>query len=202
MVRPPMAFRFLYPGAVWNISTKEKIVYLTFDDGPIPEVTSKVLELLDQYHAKATFFCIGENVKKYPTIFSSLLASGHAIGNHTYHHYNSWKVRSGMYLKDVEEASKYISSTLFRPPYGKLKAGTFFSLRRKYTIIMWDVITCDFDVKVAKEKVFENVIMNAKEGSIIVFHDSKKASENMLYALPKVLAYYSEKGFRFEAIKS
>ena len=108
----------------------------------------------------------------------------------------------GMYLKDVEEASKYISSTLFRPPYGKLKAGSFFSLKRKYTIIMWDVITCDFDVKVAKEKVFENVIMNAKEGSIIVFHDSKKASENMLYALPKVLAYYSERGFRFEAIKS
>jgi len=200
MVRPPLLVRFLYPGVVWNLPTKEKIVYLTFDDGPAPEVTPKVLEMLKQYNAKATFFCIGENVKKNPEVYKSILQNGHTIGNHTFHHYNNWKVKSSLYLKDVEEASKYIDSKLFRPPYGKLKQQTLFVLKKKYRIILWNVISYDFDKNISKETVYNNVIRHTKKGSIIVFHDSIKASENMLYALPKVLEYYSEKGFKFEVI--
>ena len=141
MVRPPTYFRFLYPGAVWNKPTNEKILYLTFDDGPTPEVTSSVLDLLSSHQAKATFFCIGENVEKHPALYNRIKAEGHSIGNHTHTHPNSWKVNSDFYLNDVEEARKVINSNLFRPPYGKLTPRTIFSLRNKYQIIMWDVIS-------------------------------------------------------------
>lgn len=200
MVSPPFLLRLAYPGVTWNFSRKEKVLYLTFDDGPIPEVTPKVLTLLDQYNAKATFFCIGDNVKKHPDVYASLLDNGHTTGNHTFHHYNSWKVTTKIFLADVDDAKKQINSTLFRPPYGKLTPQTLFRLRNNYKIIMWDLISCDFDVTVDKEIVYKNVITHAREGSIIVFHDSIKASENMLYALPKVLEYFSKKGFRFEKI--
>ncbi len=201
MVRPPLLLRFLYPGVKWHFPRKDKVLYLTFDDGPVPEVTPHVLELLDQYNAKATFFCIGDNVRKHPDVYASLLAKGHTIGNHTYHHYNSWKVSTKTFLDDTAAAKQYINSTLFRPPYGKLTPGTLFGLRNAYKIIMWDVISCDFDSTVPKETVYNNVIQFAKEGSIVVFHDSLKASENMLYALPKVLEHFSKLEFRFEKIE-
>ena len=200
MVSPPFLLRLAYPGVTWHQSRKEKVLYLTFDDGPIPEVTPKVLALLEQYNAKATFFCIGDNVKKHPDVYASLLVHGHATGNHTFHHYNSWNVSAKYFLKDVEDAKQLIASNLFRPPYGKLTPATLFHLHRNYKIIMWDVISCDFDVTVSKETVYNNVITHAREGSIIVFHDSLKASENMLYALPKVLQYFSERGFKFEKL--
>ena len=197
MVRPPTYLRFLYPGVVWNKPTKEKILYLTFDDGPTPEVTSSVLDLLSSYQAKATFFCIGENVKKYPTLFNRIKAEGHSIGNHTHTHPNSWKVKSDFYLKDVEKARKVIDSNLFRPPYGKLTPITLFALRNKFQIIMWDVISCDFDVKISAEQVERNVIDYATTGSIIVFHDSVKAAPRMLKVLPAILKHFTDSGYCF-----
>ena len=197
MVRPPTYLRFLYPGVVWNKPTNEKILYLTFDDGPTPEVTSSVLDHLSLHNAKATFFCIGENVKKHPTLYNRIKAEGHAIGNHTNTHPNSWKVKYDFYLKDVEEARKVIDSNLFRPPYGKLTPRTLFALRNKYQIIMWDVISCDFDERVSAEQVEKNVLENATNGSIIVFHDSVKAAPRMLEVLPAILKHYTELGFSF-----
>jgi peptidoglycan/xylan/chitin deacetylase (PgdA/CDA1 family) len=182
---------------VWNKPTNEKILYLTFDDGPTPEVTSSVLDLLSSFQAKVTFFCIGENVKKHPTIYKRIQSEGHSIGNHTHTHPNSWKVNSDFFLNDVEEASKVINSTLFRPPYGKLTPRTLFSLRNKYQIIMWDVISGDFDEKVSAEQVQRNVIKNATNGSIIVFHDSVKAAPRMLEVLPKILKHFTESGYSF-----
>lgn len=197
MVRPPTYLRFLYPGVVWNKPTNEKILYLTFDDGPTPEVTSSVLDLLSLYNAKATFFCIGENVKKHPALYNRIKAEGHAIGNHTHTHPNSWKVNGDFYLNDVEEARKVIDSNLFRPPYGKLTPRTLFALRNKYQIIMWDVISCDFDDKVSAEQVKKNVIDYSTKGSIIVFHDSVKAAPRMLEVLPAILKHFTELGFSF-----
>lgn len=200
MVRPPLYLRRLYPGVTWNFKCAEKVLYLTFDDGPVPEVTPQVLNLLKQYNAEATFFCIGENVFKHPEIYKQVQDAGHRIGNHSFHHYNSWKVHYRDYIKDVEKAQKIINSDIFRPPYGKLTARTLFTLRKQYRIIMWDVISCDFDTKVPKEEVLDNVLRFAENGSIIVFHDSIKASKNMLYALPLVLKHFSEKGYIFKKI--
>ena len=175
-------------------------MYFTFDDGPIPEVTPLVLDLLKKYNAKATFFCIGDNVRKHPEIYQRILHEGHSTGNHSYSHFNSWKVSSKVYMKDVEAAQPYISSTLFRPPYGKLTPITLFKLRRKFRIIMWDVISGDFDEKVPAQQVEKNVLENAVNGSVIVFHDSLKAAPRMLHVLPKVLDYFSAKGFSFHSI--
>jgi peptidoglycan/xylan/chitin deacetylase (PgdA/CDA1 family) len=197
MVRPPTYLRFLYPGVVWNKPTNEKILYLTFDDGPTPEVTTAVLDLLYSYQAKATFFCIGENVKKHPTLYNRIIEEGHTIGNHTHTHPNAWKVNGDFYLNDVEEARKVIDSNLFRPPYGKLTPRTLFALRKKFRIIMWDVISCDFDEKVSAEQVEKNVIDHATNGSIIVFHDSVKAAPRMLKVLPTLLKYFTEAGYSF-----
>ncbi len=197
MVRPPTYLRFLYPGVVWNKPTKEKILYLTFDDGPSPEVTTAVLDLLALYKAKATFFCIGENVKKHPTLYNRIKLEGHSIGNHTHTHPNSWKVNGDFYLNDVEEASKVIDSTIFRPPYGKLTPRTLFALRKKFRIVMWDVISCDFDEKVSAEQVEKNVIKYATNGSIVVFHDSVKAAPRLLKILPTVLNHFTESGYSF-----
>lgn len=197
MVRPPTYLRFFYPGVVWNKPTHEKILYLTFDDGPTPQVTTKVLDLLAAYQAKATFFCIGKNVVRHPEIYKRIIAEGHSIGNHTHTHPNSWKVNATSYLQDVEEAQKAIDSKLFRPPYGKLTPRTLYSLKKKFRIIMWDVISCDFDEKVSATLVEKNVIGNAVNGSIIVFHDSLKAAPRMLEVLPSVLEYYSKSGYSF-----
>ncbi len=200
MVKPPHYLRVLYPGVTWNFKCEEKVLYLTFDDGPIPEVTPHVLSILKKHNALATFFCIGENAEKNPEIYQQVQAAGHRIGNHSYHHYNSWKVSYRDYIKDIEKAKKIIHADLFRPPYGKLTPRTLFNLRKHYRIIMWDVISCDFDSKVSKEQVLENVIAHAENGSVIVFHDSVKAAENVFYALPKVLDYFSERGFEFRKI--
>lgn len=200
MVRPPTYLRFLYPGVVWNFPSKEKILYLTFDDGPTPEVTSKVLDLLDEYQAKATFFCIGANVQKYPELYQRIIAEGHRIGNHTHTHPNSWKTTYNTYIKDVEDAGRVIVSDLFRPPYGKLTPLTLFTLRKRYRIIMWDVISGDFDEKVSAAQVEHNVIENAVNGSVIVFHDSIKAAPRMLKVLPEILKYYKKNGVSFQSL--
>lgn len=201
MVHPPRYLRLAYPGAVWNIPTQEKVLYLTFDDGPVPEVTLKVLELLKSYEAKATFFCIGDNVRKHPDVYARVLQDGHTVGNHTFHHYNAWKTDRRTFLNDTQAAAQIIDSKLFRPPYGKLTPLTLMGIRKNYRIIMWDVISCDFDINVPKEQVWTNVRDHAKPGSIVVFHDSLKASVNMFHALEKTLEHFAQDGFSFQSLE-
>jgi len=231
----PAVIKLLYPGRLSKVDNKEAI-YLTFDDGPIPEVTPWVLELLAKFNAKATFFCIGENVQKYPGIFSRIEREGHCIGNHTYNHLNGWKTENLEYIKNVELAENTLRQNgkekkkernpnfetrttdsklptqnpelqtpnykLFRPPYGKIKNSQARMVEQKgYNIIMWDVISGDYDQTFSAEKCFKNVIENATPGSTIVFHDSKKAFKNLKETLPKVLEYYSEKGLEFRSLK-
>lgn len=179
----------------------EKIVYLTFDDGPVPEVTPWVLEQLKKYNAKATFFCIGDNIRKNPEIYKSLLTAGHQTGNHTFNHLNGWKVNTEDYLKNTALAADYIKSFLFRPPYGKIKFFQALRLKRQYKIVMWDVLSYDFDINTSPQQCMENVIVNAVPGSIVVFHDSIKAEKNLKFALPEVLKYFSERQYRFEIIR-
>lgn len=205
-VKTPLVAKRMFPNYVWDIPTNEKVLYLTFDDGPTLEITKWILQTLKKYNAKATFFCIGNNIEKYPDIFQNILSEGHAIGNHTYNHVKGWKTKAKEYLVDIAEAEKLINSEfriqnsqlLFRPPYGQItpKQGRKL-LELNYKIIMWDVLSFDWENEVTKETCLENVINNANKGSIVVFHDSVKASKNMQYALPKVLDYFSEKGFTF-----
>lgn len=200
LVRVRWWMKWLYPGVEWNYPDRDKTIYMTFDDGPVPEVTPKVLEILKQYNVRATFFCIGDNVRKHPGIFRQVQEEGHRIGHHGYHHLNAWKTSTKSYLSDVEDGAKLISSDLFRPPYGKLTWRTLFSLRKKYRIIMWDVISCDFDETVTPEQVYQNVIKNVRPGSIVVFHDSMKAAPSMLKVLPHVLDFYRKQGYVFKSI--
>lgn len=200
-VKTPNWLKRLYNKQVWDIKTNKKVIYLTFDDGPIPEVTPWVLQELKKYNAKATFFCIGDNVKKYTSIYNAVLTEGHAVGNHTFHHFNAWKTNTDKYIADITKCSEYVSSKLFRPPYGKIKKSQRKLLLEKgYKIIMWDVLSADFDQSISKEKCLQNVLKNTKNGSIIVFHDSKKAFERLAYVLPKVLAHFSTLGFCFNKL--
>ncbi len=216
--KTPKLFKFLFRNWVWSFSKKEKIIYLTFDDGPTPEITQWILNQLNKYNAKATFFCIGKNIVKYPEIYTKIVKAEHAIGNHTYNHLNGWKTTTEKYLEDINLAQEAISkyskfkiqnpvlsvveaSKLFRPPYGKLTLSQSKKIRKKgYKIIMWNVLSADFDPSITKKECLENVIKNVSNGSIIVFHDSVKASEKLKYVLPKIIEYYSEKGFVFKSI--
>ena len=203
LIKTPWLIRKYYSECIWEIDTKEKNIYLTFDDGPHPEATLFVLEELKKYDAKATFFCIGENVKKYFEVYQQVIDAGHRIGNHTYHHLNGWKTKDEPYLEDVAEAAKIIDSNLFRPPYGRATKFQLSALKGgKLNLIpiMWSVLSGDFDASIQTEDCYLNVIKNAKEGSIVVFHDSSKAFVHLKYTLPKVLEYYFLKGFKFKSI--
>jgi peptidoglycan/xylan/chitin deacetylase (PgdA/CDA1 family) len=173
-------------------------VYLTFDDGPIPEITPWVLDVLDKYRVKATFFCVGDNVRKYPEIYQMLIDRGHAVGNHTFHHLQGLRTRTKNYKEDVEQAAKLIKSNLFRPPYGHLRFRQFFKMRKDYRVIMWDVVTRDYSKYLTADNVFENVKKYTRNGSIIVFHDSLKAVERMKEALPRSIEWLLEQGYTFE----
>ncbi len=175
-------------------------IYITFDDGPIPEITPKVLEILKKYNAKATFFCVGDNVRKYPEVYAQLLKEGHATGNHTYSHLKGNKTDDEHYFSDIDKCGELVKSSLFRPPHGRIKLSQIKHLKHKYKLIMWTVLTGDYNQKLSKEQVLNNAIIHTKDGSIILFHDSLKASERMLYALPRMLEYFSAKGYRFEKI--
>lgn len=205
----------IFSNYIWDIPNTENKIYLTFDDGPTPEITEWVLKELKKYKAKATFFCIGNNIEKHPDIFEKVITNGHSIGNHTYNHLNGWKTSTEEYIEDSIQWSvpdSYrdsgqseilnLQSTIFRPPYGKIKLSQSKKLRQLgYKIIMWNVLSADYDISISKEKCLKNVLNNVKSGSIIVFHDSVKAFPNLEYTLPKTLEILTERGFVFEAIK-
>jgi peptidoglycan-N-acetylglucosamine deacetylase len=192
--------KIFYPSLIWNIPTKEKTIFLTFDDGPTPDVTEKVLDLLNQYNAKATFFCLGKNVVAHPDLFKSIINQGHAVGNHTYNHLHGWKTEDSIYFDDVQQCKEAVNSLLFRPPYGRIKFSQIRKLKHDYKIIMWDILSGDFDKNLSKEKSLSVLLNTIRKDSIVVYHDSIKASEKMLYTLPIILEQYSAKGFRFDSI--
>ncbi len=203
-ITTPWWLRALYPGSVWDIKTKEKIIYLSFDDGPHPEITAFVLEELKRYNAKATFFCIGDNVKKYPEIYKKVIDDGHAIGNHTMHHINGWQTDDENYVDDIKEAGKYINSNLFRPPYGRIKKSQIHKIQNsnlKLKTIMWSVLAGDWVSTLTPQKCFLQIKAKIYPGCIVVFHDSEKANERMSYALPKLLEYFTRLGFTFNKIE-
>jgi peptidoglycan/xylan/chitin deacetylase (PgdA/CDA1 family) len=213
-VKIPKVIKKLFSNFIWSIDTEEKTLYLTFDDGPTSEITEWVLDCLKAYNAKATFFCIGKNIEKHPSLFKHIIDDGHAIGNHTNNHIKGWKTSVKNYFEDVTDAQSTIDSqksktstkksqcrTLFRPPYGRIKPKQAkLLLVEGYQLVMWTVLSLDWDKNVSPIQCSDNVINNSKPGSIIVFHDSKKASRNMMYALPKVLDYFSKKGYSFKRI--
>ena len=206
----PKVVKKLFPNFVWNIDTEEKTLYLTFDDGPTPEITEWVLDLLKEYNAKASFFCVGKNVEKYPEIFQRIIDEGHSVGNHTFNHLKGWKTKSTDYFEDVTQATKAFNKNrtseignqkLFRPPYGRIKPKQAkLLIDEGFQIVMWSVLSLDWDKTVTAIACYENVVENSDSGSIIVFHDSKKASPKMMFTLPKVLDHFSKKGFMFKRI--
>jgi peptidoglycan/xylan/chitin deacetylase (PgdA/CDA1 family) len=198
----PWLLRKLFPShLVWDIPNDSKKIYLTFDDGPHPVATPFVLDCLKEYNAKATFFCIGKNVEDYPEVYKRILDEGHRVGNHTHNHLSGKKTGDKEYFDDIVNAAQIIDSSLFRPPYGEITAFQANSLQAKFKIIMWTVLSADFDIKITGEKCLQNVVKNTKTGSIIVFHDSEKAFKRLEYALPKALQQFSEKGYVMEALK-
>lgn len=210
-VKTPLVIKKMLPNYVWNMPTTSKTLYLTFDDGPTPEITNWVLDTLNQFDAKATFFCIGKNIEKYPEIFQNILDNGHAIGNHTNNHVKGWRTSTKKYIENIDEAQKYIdfetlklqlkSVNLFRPPYGQIRPKQGKALENLgFKIIMWNVLSCDWDNTITQETCLKNVITNVSNGSIVVFHDSVKAEYNMKYALPRVLEHFRNKGYAFKSI--
>lgn len=204
-VKTPGWIRRIYDSYIWSIPVHEKIIYLTFDDGPHPQATPFVLKLLKQYNASATFFCIGKNVVAHPDLYSQLLSDGHSVGNHTYNHLNGWKTKNETYMRDIALAAQHINSDLFRPPYGRITSFQAKNLKtvmkvEQSRVIMWDVLSGDFDMDITNERCLSNVILSAGAGSIVVFHDSQKALMKLQYVLPRVLEFFAEKGYSFNAI--
>ncbi len=203
-IKTPFWLRLIYRSCIWRKSTEDRVLYLSFDDGPHPEATPFVLEQLANFNAKASFFCIGKNVQLYPDIYNEIIAAGHVEGNHTQNHMNGWKNTTDHYITDIQEATKSIHSNLFRPPYGRISFAQIKALRSNPSlpqdIIMWDVLSGDFDTTINGEQCAQNVIQHAGPGSIIVFHDSAKAIDRLRVALPKVLSHFSELGYQFKAI--
>jgi peptidoglycan-N-acetylglucosamine deacetylase len=190
----------IFSNYVWDIPNNDNKVYLTFDDGPTPEITNWVLSELKRHNAKATFFCIGDNIEKNPEIYQNLLNESHSVGNHTFNHFNGWEINDKDYIENTLMCEN-LKSKLFRPPYGKIKLSQSKKLRKLgYKIIMWDVLSADFDTTISPEKCLENVLKNIESGSIIVFHDSQKAFKNLKYVLPKTLEFLKEKQFICEFI--
>lgn len=204
-VKTPWWLKQLYSSRIWSIDTNEKKIYLTFDDGPHPTITPFVLGELKKYGAKGTFFCIGKNVVRYPDVYQQILDEGHRTGNHTQNHLNGWQTVNDIYFSDIKEATLHINSNLFRPPYGRIRSSQAKYIRRamdKETakIVMWDVLSGDFDKSTIPEQCLRNVVAKTNDGSVVVLHDSEKAWEKLSYTLPRILEHFSHKGFTFSAI--
>lgn len=221
IVKTPGAARKLFPAALWKVRTRAKKLFLTFDDGPTEGVTPAVLDELKKYGAKATFFCIGKNIRANPALYRRILEEGHSVGNHTEDHFNGWHTENALYFENVEKCAESMAATakldlqafcdknggagpdqcrFFRPPYGKLSLLQYQHLKKFYKIVMWDVLSFDFDLKVSREQVLENVLQSAVPGSVVVFHDSLKAADKVLYALPRLLGHFAQLGFKFESL--
>jgi peptidoglycan/xylan/chitin deacetylase (PgdA/CDA1 family) len=203
-IKTPFWLRLIYRSCIWRKSTEDRVLYLSFDDGPHPEATPFVLEQLAIYNAQASFFCIGKNVQLYPDIYATLMEAKHTVGNHTQNHMNGWDNKTANYIEDIYEATKSISSNLFRPPYGRIRFAQIKALRSDPSlpqdIMMWDVLSGDFDTTITGDQCAQNVIQHAGPGSIIVFHDSAKAMDRLRVALPKVLSHFSNLGYQFKAL--
>jgi peptidoglycan/xylan/chitin deacetylase (PgdA/CDA1 family) len=207
LFRLPNFVRNLLPQLEWQKDTSRKIIYLTFDDGPIPEITDFVLDQLAAFNAKGTFFCVGDNVSKHPEIASRIVSQGHKIGNHTYNHIKAWKTNSEEYLENVGKCAEVIKpfiseaeKLLFRPPYGQISLGKIKLLQAEYRIIMWDLLTCDYDAALSPEICLAKSLELTRPGTIVVFHDSLKAARNMKYVLPRYLKHFAEAGYKFQAL--
>jgi peptidoglycan/xylan/chitin deacetylase (PgdA/CDA1 family) len=198
----PRFLQNMFSDLVWRIDSHEADIYLTFDDGPIPEVTPWVLDQLDEYHAKATFFCVGQNIDRFPHIFNEVKSRGHAIGNHTYNHLSGWANDNTDYLLNIRKGAMVSGSRLFRPPYGRLRPSQTRFIKHHYKIVMWDVLSGDFDPQLSAEACYQNVIKNTRQGSIIVFHDSLKSEKKLHSVLPRVLEYFTIQGYNFKALES
>ena len=199
-VKTPALLKWFYRDLIWHQARTEKVLYLTFDDGPIPEVTPFVLQTLDTFNAKATFFCIGDNVQKHPEIFRAIKTAGHSVGNHTFNHLKGWDTADEKYLENVAWCRQLVESNYFRPPYGRAKKTQLKALKQNYKIVMWDVLSGDFDTSISPQHCYQNVASKSSNGSIIVFHDSLKAWPRLQFALPKMLEYFSSMGFTFRAL--
>lgn len=193
----PRFLRPLFGKLTWRVKTDSKLIYLTFDDGPVPEVTPQVLDILDEYGWKATFFCVGDNVRKYPEVYQEVLRRGHRVGNHSFNHIRGYRYSVEDYVANVQKASAYIESRLFRPPHGRITFSQIKALKEDYDIVMWDVITYDYDKKKKPEQIMRTVRNYLRKGSIVVFHDSIKAKDNVLTVLPQALAYWKENGYSY-----
>jgi len=201
LAKSPVLIKKYYPQLIWELPNKENKIYLTFDDGPIPEVTEWVLDVLEQYNVKATFFCIGNNIEKYPEVFKKIKEQKHSIGNHSFHHLSGWDTDDEVYFRNIAKCQTLTETRLLRPPYGRIKKSQVAKLIKDYKIIMWDVLSGDFDSKTSPEKCLKNVTKNTKSGSIIIFHDSIKAYENLKQTLPKAIEFLLEKGFVFDVLE-
>lgn len=202
-VKKPKWLRRFYGDCIWEMNTNEKVMYLTFDDGPDPEETPFVLEQLKKHNAKGTFFCIGKNVMANPELYKQVIAEGHVVGNHSHSHIDGWKTSNSRYFNDIKDAAKLIHSNIFRPPFGHITWNQVKHLKNKefnLRTVLWNVLSADFDENTPKEKCLTNVIDNATPGSIVLFHDHTVASRNLRYALPRVLDHFSNLGYQFKAI--
>lgn len=199
-VKTPWWLKKLYPTLTWDLPARNKQVFFTFDDGPHPTATPFVLQVLRQYNAKATFFCIGKNVVEQPGIYQQLIDEGHAIGNHTFNHLNGWKTANDVYEQNVNQAAEVIGSKLFRPPYGRITKAQAKLLGVDYRVMMWDVLSGDFDEKLSPQQCLLNVTKHTRPGAIVVFHDSSKAFSRLEYVLPKALEFVTRQGYTCSAI--
>lgn len=198
--QPPKLFRALYPSAIWRMDSADKAVYLTFDDGPIPQITPWVLDLLDKYNIKATFFLVGDNVSKHPDEFKMILERGHRVGNHTFNHIRGFEYSTKDYMANTVKANLQIQSDLFRPPHGHMTPAQYYALKKEYKVIMWDLVTRDYSNKLNGEEVLKKVKHYVRNGSIITFHDSLKAEQNLKYALPRSIEWLLEQGYQFKLL--
>lgn len=196
----PSIFPLIAPNVTWKVNTNDKVLYLTFDDGPHPTITPLVLNILDEYNAKATFFCVGENVTKYPDIFNQIINKGHAVGNHTYNHVKGWQTSDSDYLENIKKAAEVIPSNLFRPPYGRIKPSQIKLLKDHYRIIMWSILTRDYEKNLNPHDTLNKLNKLIKSGDLIVYHDSEKAQQNMLIMLEGMLQHFHQLKFTFKAL--
>jgi peptidoglycan/xylan/chitin deacetylase (PgdA/CDA1 family) len=199
-VRPPALLRLFWPGLLWRMPAHDRTLYLTFDDGPTPELTPWVLDTLREQDALGTFFLVGGNAEQHPALVQRIRSEGHAIGNHTYSHLNGWRATAHDYVADADRAQAFTGTRLFRPPYGRITRAQSAELRQRFTVVMWDALSMDFDARVAPEACLRNVLKHARAGSIIVFHDSRKAEIRLRHALPLALQAWREQGYRFAAL--